>query len=171
MDGSNVEYYAKLIRRGCEKASKVRMQTTSNTLQNLCEKGPTIILKSIKVHPNSIQFSSKFMKNPALKRDLEKTLFLFEKVIPKPGRDFSFWEPKVVQNGIRKSWKNQHRKSIQQWCPKGRKGMGHGAKMAPKIMNILYHLELCENYINNDIKCIIKAFQKLYKIEVTKSIR
>ena len=102
MDGSNVEYYAKLIRRGCEKASKVRMQTTSNTLQNLCEKGPTIILKSIKIHPNSIQISSKFMKIPALKRDLEKTRFLSEKVTLRIFRFGAKSDPKRHQKIMKK---------------------------------------------------------------------
>ena len=155
MDGSNVEYYAKLIRHGCEKASKIRMQTTSNTLQNLCEKGPTIILKSIKIHPNSIQNSSKFMKIPALKRDLEKTWFLFEKVIPKPAPDFSFWEPKVIQNGIRKSWKSRHRTSIQKWCPKGWKGMENGANMAPKLMKNPYK-NRCRKKMDGNIEKTLK---------------
>ena len=129
MDGSNVEYYAKLIRRGCEKASKVRMQTTSNTLQNLCEKGPTIILKSIKVHPNFINIR----ENSSPETRPGKNMIFVRKSDPKTGPGFFRIFRFGSQNGIRKSWKNQHRKSIQKICPRGRKGMQNAPKMAPKI--------------------------------------
>jgi hypothetical protein len=45
-----------------------------------------------------------------------------------------FFEPKVVQNGIKKSSTNRDRTSIPKWCPKGRKGMKNGANRAPEIM-------------------------------------
>ena len=117
MDGRNVEYYAKLIRHGCEKASKIRMQTTSNTLQNLCEKGPTSILKSIKIHLNSIQNSSKFMKIPALKRDLEKTRFLSEKVTLRIFRFGAKSDPKRHPKIMKKSTPKKYQKMM----PKGSK--------------------------------------------------
>ena len=132
MDGSNVEYYAKLIRHGCEKASKIRMQTTSNTLQNLCEKGPTIMLKSIKNHPKSIQNSSKIMKKQPLKRDPKKTRFLLKKATFRRPAGWVDLAPKVLQNGIRKSWKSRHRKSIQKWCQRVEKGCKMHPKWLPK---------------------------------------
>ena len=132
MDGSNVEYYAKLIRRGCEKASKVRMQTTSNTLQNLCEKGPTIILKSIKVHPNSIQISSKFVKIPALKRDLKKTRFLFEKVRPGVFRFGAKSDPKRHPKIMKKSTPNKYPKMMPKGLKRDGKWSQHGSQTHEK---------------------------------------
>ena len=152
MDGSNVEYYAKLIRHGCEKASRIWMQTTSNTLQNLCGKGLTIILKSIKNHPKSIQTSLKIMKKQPLKRDPKKTRFFLKKATFRQPARWVDLAPKVVQNGIRKSWKSRHRTSIQKWCPKGRKGMEHGANMVPKIMKNPYKSQCrksMEKILNN----------------------
>ena len=44
------------------------------------------------------------------------------------------WGPKVIQNGINKSWKNRCRKSIPKWGQKDQKRVENGAKMGPKIM-------------------------------------
>ena len=127
MDGSNVEYYAKLIRDGCEKAAKVRMQTTSNTLQNLCEKGPTIILKSIKIHPNSIQNASKFMKNPVLERDVEKTRFLCEKVTLRIFRFGAKSDPKRHPKIMKKSTPKKYTKMMAKGSKRDGKLSQHGS--------------------------------------------
>ena len=50
--------------------------------------------------------------------------------------------PKVIQNGIQKSWKFQHRKSMLKWCPKGRKGVENIANMAPKIETNPYNFDV-----------------------------
>ena len=42
--------------------------------------------------------------------------------------------PFLVQNCIKKSWKNRCRKSMPKCSPKGRKGVENGTKMGPKTM-------------------------------------
>ena len=116
-----------MVRRGCEKASNIWMQTTSNTLRNLCEKGPTITLKSIKIHQNSIQNSSKFMKIPALKRDLEKTRVLSERVTLRIFRFVAKSDPKRHPKIMKKSTPKK--------CPKIMpKGSKRDGKMEPILL-------------------------------------
>ena len=125
MDGSNVEYYAKWYAAG---AKRHQTYGTSNTLQNLCEKGPTITLKSIKIHPNSIQNASKFMKNPALKRDLEKTRFLSENVRPGIFRFGAKSYPKLHPKIMKKSTPNKYPKMMPKGLKRDGKWSQHGSK-------------------------------------------
>ena len=100
----------------------------------------------------SIQIPSKIHQNSWKFQPWNETWKKQDFCLKKWGLGFFVLEPKVIQNGIRKSWKSRHRKSIQKWCPKDRKGM-----TIPKIMKI--------SYKNRCRKMMEKTLEKHWKIK------
>ena len=94
--------------------------------------------KSIKNPLKNIQNGSRNHQNPSkIDAQIEaqkKHDFCLKKVTSGIAVGWMEFDPKVVQNGIQKSWKIQYRKSMPKRRPKGRKGMENDAKMSSKIM-------------------------------------
>ena len=120
--------------------------------------------KSIKNPLTIIQNWSRNHQNPSkIDAQIEaqkKQDFFLKKVTFRIAVGIIDLEPKVVQNGIQKSWKIQHRKSMLKWRPKGRKGMENCAKMASKIMKKQYKIR-CRKKIKNTSKKWFKFWQKI----------